>query len=127
MVDAEGFIDTGDVVQLQSGRVLFLGRANGAINVGGQKVHPEQVEQVLMQHEAVLQAKVYGKASSVLGQLVVADVVTKPGSDPKQLQSQLMQLCLTQLQRYQIPTRYHWVAELANNSSGKLSRKESNV
>lgn len=127
VVDAKGFIDTGDVVQLQSGRVLFLGRANGAINVGGQKVHPEQVEQVLMQHEAVLQARVYGKASSVLGQLVVADVVTKPGSDHKKLQSQLMQLCLTQLQRYQIPTRYHWVAELANNSSGKLSRKESNV
>lgn len=127
VVDADGFIDTGDVVQLQSGRVQFLGRANGAINVGGNKVHPEQVEQVLMQHEAVLQARVYGKASSVLGQLVVADVVTKPGSDHKKLQSQLMQLCLTQLQRYQIPTRYHWVAELANNSSGKLSRKESNV
>ena len=41
----------------------------------------EAVEQVLLQHPAVLQARVYAKASSVLGQLVVADIVTAADTD----------------------------------------------
>jgi acyl-coenzyme A synthetase/AMP-(fatty) acid ligase len=126
-VDQYGFIDTTDVVELRADRVLFLGRASGAINVGGNKVHPEQVEQVLLQHDAVLQARVYGKASSVLGQLVVADIVAVPETDTKILQADLMNLCFKQLQRHQTPTRYRWVSQLSNNSTGKLSRKEPNV
>ncbi|MCH8537865.1 MAG: AMP-binding protein [Alkalimonas sp.] len=126
-VDQHGFIDTTDVVELREARVLFLGRASGAINVGGNKVHPEQVEQVLLQHDAVLQAKVYGKASSVLGQLVVADIAVAPDTDTKALQADLMQLCFKQLQRHQIPTRYYWLSQLSNSNTGKLSRKESNV
>lgn len=126
-LDADGFIDTGDVVECRDRRVLFFGRANGAINVGGNKVHPEHVEQVLLQHDAVLQARVYGKPSSVLGQLVVADIVVANETNTKALQAELMQLCLRQLQRHQIPTRYYWISQLANTSTGKLSRKESNV
>ncbi|MCR6660185.1 MAG: AMP-binding protein [Asticcacaulis sp.] len=51
--DAEGFVDTGDRVEIDGDRCLFLGRENGAINVGGNKVYPEEVEHVLLAHPAV--------------------------------------------------------------------------
>lgn len=120
---SDGFIDTMDLVSIKHDRVLFLGRASGVINVGGNKVHPEQVEHVLLQHPAVLQAKVYAKASSVLGQLVVADIViNNHTSNNDEIKLQLLQHCQQQLQRYQVPTRLNFVTLLTTNASGKLIR-----
>jgi acyl-CoA synthetase (AMP-forming)/AMP-acid ligase II len=123
-LDSEGYLDTGDLVQIQDNRVQFLGRDSGVINVGGNKVHPEQVEQVLLQIADVLQAKVYAKASSVLGQLVVADIVVVANADQSKLQPLLFAHCQQQLARYQIPTRFNFVDSLSTNATGKLSRKE---
>lgn len=123
-LDSEGYMDTGDLVHIQGNRVQFLGRDSGVINVGGNKVHPEQVEQVLLQIADVLQAKVYAKASSVLGQLVVADIVVTSHTDHAKLQPQLFAHCQQHLARYQIPTRFNFVDHLSTNAAGKLSRKE---
>ncbi|MEH8021304.1 AMP-binding protein [Rheinheimera metallidurans] len=130
-----GFIDTTDLVSIAHDRVFFLGRASGVINVGGNKVHPEQVEQVLLQHPAVLQTKVYAKASSVLGQLVVADIVINHvnnrtstsaeyiAKNNAEIKRQLLQHCQQQLLRYQVPTRFNFVSTLTTNASGKLNRQ----
>jgi acyl-CoA synthetase (AMP-forming)/AMP-acid ligase II len=40
-------VDTGDMVELEDGRYYFRGRIGGVINVGGQKVYPEEVEAVI--------------------------------------------------------------------------------
>ncbi|GGW63325.1 ANL family adenylate-forming protein [Alishewanella tabrizica] len=122
-VDSDGYLDSGDLVTIVQDRVVFLGRASGVINVGGNKVHPEQVEQVLLQYPAVRQAKVYAKTSSVIGQLVIADIVVDTGTDSKTLQAQLVQHCQQQLERYQLPARFNIVSSLATNATGKLSRK----
>ena len=122
-IDAEGFLDTEDLVEISGQRVHFLGRASGVINVGGNKVHPEQVEHILLQHPAVVQARVYAKNSSVLGQLVAADVQVTAGTDVKALKLQLIQHCLQSLARYQVPTQLNFVETIATNASGKLSRQ----
>ncbi|MDD4862973.1 MAG: class I adenylate-forming enzyme family protein [Alishewanella agri] len=122
-LDIDGFLDTEDLVNLTAERVYFLGRASGLINVGGNKVAPEQVEQVLLQHPSVVQARVYGKSSSVLGQLVVADVQLTQGCDSKTLKLQLLQHCMTSLLRYQVPTQINFVDNMVTNASGKLSRQ----
>ena len=44
LLDAEGFVDTGDMVERHGERYYFIGRKGGIINVGGMKVHPEEVE-----------------------------------------------------------------------------------
>lgn len=124
LLDNNGFINSGDLVLIKQDRVLFLGRASGIINVGGNKVHPEQVEQVILQHPAVLQAKVYAKASSVLGQLVVADIVISDAAKDSlaTLNIRLIKHCQQYLARYQVPTRFNVVTALNTNASGKLSR-----
>ena len=50
LADADGFVDTGDMVELRGDRYYFVGRAGGIINVGGLKVHPEEVEAVINRH-----------------------------------------------------------------------------
>jgi Acyl-CoA synthetases (AMP-forming)/AMP-acid ligases II len=75
--DPEGFVDTGDVLELRDGRYHFQGRRDGVINVGGLKVHPEEVEAVLNRHPQVRLSLVKTKKNPITGALVVADVLLK--------------------------------------------------
>ena len=61
--DAEGFFDTGDLVETDGEWVRFLGRKSDVINVGGNKVHPAEVESVLLQMDNVADAVVGGAAA----------------------------------------------------------------
>lgn len=126
-LDQDGYLDTQDLVTQQAERVIFLGRASGVINVGGNKVHPEYIEQILLQIKGVQQARVYGKSSSILGQLVVADLVAAEGFQPHNLQKSIVEHCQKQLQRYQIPTRLNWVTAISTESTGKISRNRQYV
>ena len=61
LYDSDGFIPTGDIIEILGDRVFFKGRESGSINVGGNKVIPEEVERALMASDLVSQAFVYGK------------------------------------------------------------------
>ena len=79
--NAEGFVDTGDVLELRDDRYYFVGRRDGVINVGGLKVHPEEVEAVINRHPEVRMSLVRTKKNPITGALVVADVVLKSPPD----------------------------------------------
>lgn len=121
--DPQGFVDTLDIVEIKELRVLFIGRATGTINVGGNKVYPEKIEQVLMQSANVSQAKVYPKKSALMGELVVADITVVNTDDPQQLKKKILINCKNQLQRFEIPTKINIVNNIAHDPSGKLNRK----
>src|SRR5206468_3516758 len=87
--DAEGFVDTGDIVELRGGRYYFLGRRNGVINVGGLKVYPEEVEAVINRHPAVRMSMVWSRKNPITGSLVSADVVLKGDADQRREYSQI--------------------------------------
>ena len=65
--DPDGFVDTGDVLELRDGRYHFQGRRDGVINVGGFKVHPEEVEAVLNRHPQVRLSLVKTKKNPITG------------------------------------------------------------
>ncbi len=65
--EPDGFVDTGDVLELCDGRYHFQGRRDGVINVGGLKVHPEEVEAVLNRHPQVRLSLVKTKKNSITG------------------------------------------------------------
>src|SRR3984957_18936772 len=75
LADSDGYVDTGDLVELQEGRYYFRGRRGGVINVGGLKVYPEEVEGVINTDSRVRMSRVRAKRSPIMGALVVADVV----------------------------------------------------
>ena len=100
-----------------------MGRATGTINVGGNKVHPEKVEQVLLQCSDISQAVVYAKKSALMGELVVADITIVNTDDEDQVKQQALRICKNQLQRFEIPTKINVVNNIAHDPSGKLNRK----
>ena len=78
--DAEGFVDTGDVVALHGDRYLFVGRRGGIINVGGGQGSPEEVEAALNAHAAVRASRVFARKSPITGALVAAEIVLRDGA-----------------------------------------------
>ena len=79
--DAEGFVDTGDMLELRGDRYYFVGRRDGVINVGGLKVHPEEVEAVINRHPQVRMSLVRTRKNPITGALVVADMVLEKEPD----------------------------------------------
>ena len=75
LADADGFVDSGDMVERRGDRFHFVGRRGGIINVGGLKVHPEEVEAVINRHPAVRMSLVKGRRNPITGAIVVAEVV----------------------------------------------------
>ena len=129
LTDVDGFVDTGDLVELHGNRYHFVGRREGVINVGGQKVHPEEVEAVINRHPAVQMARVRGRHSPVTGALVVADIVLRPNIDVDaalrdRARDEILAACRQALSPHKVPTMLHRVTSLdITGSSGKLSRR----
>jgi acyl-coenzyme A synthetase/AMP-(fatty) acid ligase len=125
--NADGFVDTGDAVELRDGRYCFVGRQDGTINVGGMKVHPEEVEAVINRHPDVSVSLVRMKKNSIIGGLVVADVVLKTQPQPANsnvslLQREILQFCRGELAQHKVPAAINFVPGLAVAESGKLIR-----
>jgi acyl-coenzyme A synthetase/AMP-(fatty) acid ligase len=128
--DPEGFVDTGDALELRDGRYYFVGRRDGTVNVGGLKVHPEEVEAVLNRHPQVSVSLVRTKKSRITGALVVADVVLRTmaeqcDSDAQALQNEILQFCRGELARHKVPVAINFVSALAMADSGKLVRPDA--
>jgi len=126
--DSEGFVDTGDVLELRDGRYHFQGRRDGVINVGGLKVHPEEVEAVLNRHPQVRLSLVKPKKNPITGSLVVADVLlkdpsTSQGEQLRELQQTIQQFCRESLAPHKVPAAISFVAGLAISETGKLVRR----
>lgn len=122
--DLEWFA-TGDRLSIVDGRALFLGRASERINVGGAKVYPGEVEDVIRQVPGVVAVRVSGIRSSLAGQLVQAEMVAEPGADVKALRRTVLAHTREHLQPHMVPRRLVWVETLEQNASGKIDRRTS--
>ncbi|MGE4465979.1 AMP-binding protein [Sphaerochaeta sp.] len=124
MFDEKGFIDTGDILQVKQDRVYFLGRDSGAINVGGNKVQPEEVEHTLLASGIVEYAYVYAKKSSLMGSLVCADVILSGiQTNTAEATKSLTEFCRNNLEGFKVPAFIKVVKDIAINNNGKLIRK----
>jgi acyl-coenzyme A synthetase/AMP-(fatty) acid ligase len=125
IVDAEGFVDTGDMVELRGARYHFVGRKDGVINVGGLKVHPEEVEAAINRHAGVSGSLVKSRKSPITGAIVVADVVLKAGGAGEAglaLEREIIALCRRDLAAYKVPAMVRFVPALPMTAAGKLLR-----
>jgi acyl-coenzyme A synthetase/AMP-(fatty) acid ligase len=125
--DGDGFVDTRDMVELREDRYYFAGRRDGVINVGGFKVHPEEVEAVINRHPHVRMSLVRTRKNPITGAVVVADIVLDRPSDApseqiEQLRRELLQLCQKTLPRHKIPAAMNFVPALSLSATGKMAR-----
>ena len=123
IANAEGWIDTGDLVEVSGDRVLFKGRLNGAINIGGNKVIPEDVEARILEVPGVFQVAVRAKSSSIAGALVEAFIVPAPElEDTSGLTKSVKQHCKQVLPSFKVPAFVRLVDELPVGAAGKIKR-----
>ena len=128
LADADGFVDTGDIVEQRGDRYYFAGRKGGIINIGGLKVHPEEIEAVINRHPQVRMSLVRPKRSPITGSIVVADVVLKAeraAEGPQQIEvrDDILKLCREALPRHKVPAAISFVPALKVAATGKLLRR----
>jgi fatty-acyl-CoA synthase len=99
------------------GQVLLLGRDSLVVNTGGEKVFVEEVEDVLKQHDAVVDALVTGRPHERFGQEVVAIVQLDGPTTPSG--AELREWCCGHLARYKAPRAFVVVDEVRRHASGK--------
>jgi acyl-CoA synthetase (AMP-forming)/AMP-acid ligase II len=119
---AKGY-PTGDLVEVVGDRAFFVGRRTDMINVGGNKVHPIEVERVVRAVPGVFDARVYGTKSSIAGELVCCQVVPAAGAEPAALRQAVSTACLTHLTPLQRPRLIDVVPEIRLDNSGKTNRR----
>jgi acyl-CoA synthetase (AMP-forming)/AMP-acid ligase II len=124
---AEGWIDSGDLVERQGDRFYFLGRASGAINVGGDKVFPEEVERVILELPEIALARVSARRNPIVGAVVEAAVVprAKPGevTGTVDLARRVREHCAARLPRHKVPALVQVLTDLKAEGTGKLTRR----
>jgi acyl-coenzyme A synthetase/AMP-(fatty) acid ligase len=128
LVSDDGYVDTGDMVELVDGRYYFRGRMGGVINVGGLKVYPEEVESVLNADPRVRMSLVRARRNPITGAVVAADVVlanptSAAASDaPDLVKSDLLDACRRTLAAHKVPAMVRFVPALEFTAAGKLVR-----
>ena len=120
--DADGFVDTGDLVRRSGDRYLFVGRRGGIINIGGLKVNPEEVEAVINAHPNVRMSLVRAKRNPITGAIVMAEVVLLDGADEARTRDEIADMCGAALERHKAPAIIRIVQGLPLTPAGKLSR-----
>jgi long-chain acyl-CoA synthetase len=112
---------TGDIATIDhDGFISILGRKKSVINITGNKVFPEEIEQVLLQHPSIREAKIFGGRHPVTGELVEAELVLMPES--KLSASEIQEYCKLRLAPFKIPQRIHFVDEIIKTQTGKIIR-----
>ena len=119
----EDYYHSGDLIEWVDearGLFRFKSRKNELINVGGYKVNPGEVEAAIQDIEGVRQVVVYGKANSILGNVLCADVVLEPGFELTELE--IKKVLSSQIQDFKVPRRIKFVEEISLTRTGKMKR-----
>jgi acyl-coenzyme A synthetase/AMP-(fatty) acid ligase len=125
LTDADGFVDTGDMVELRGDRYHFVGRRGGIINIGGLKVHPEEIEALINRHAEVRMSRARSRRSPITGSIVVADIILADGFDASrsdEIRDKILADCRAQLAPHKVPAMIRFVPLLEITAAGKLAR-----
>jgi acyl-CoA synthetase (AMP-forming)/AMP-acid ligase II len=112
---------TGDLATIdEEGFIFIVGRKSEIIKSGSYRIHPMEIEEVLNSHPDVVESAAVGIDDAVLGECIVAFVVTRPDSSPSS--SELLGYARTLLPVFKLPRRIAFVGQLPKTSSGKIKR-----
>jgi acyl-coenzyme A synthetase/AMP-(fatty) acid ligase len=114
--DDDGWMCTGDQVEVRGEYFRILGRKSELIFVGGDKVFPAEVEAVLLTDANIREATVYGVKHPLMGHIVQARVSLHSPEPAAEMTARLRRLCGSQLSRFKIPVRFHVVDEELQHS-----------
>jgi acyl-CoA synthetase (AMP-forming)/AMP-acid ligase II len=131
-LDPDGWLHTGDLyVQLETGHLVFMGRAKDMLKVGGENVAAVEIEAFLAQHPAVKVAEVVGVPDPRLDEVPVAFVELNPGRDVEP--DELIAFCRGRIASWKVPRAVHlieaadWPMSATKVDKGALRRRLSDA
>ncbi|WP_211244974.1 AMP-binding protein [Thalassotalea mangrovi] len=117
----DGYFKTGDIgIRQSDGKIKIVDRMKDLIIVSGFNVYPNEVEDVLVTHPAVIEAAVIGHPDERSGETVTAYLTTRGSVD----EAQIIAFCREHLTSYKVPKSIVFMDELPKSSVGKILRRE---
>lgn len=101
----DGYFITGDQVEVDGEYYKILGRKSEIINVGGDKVYPQEVENILLSMDNIIEATVYPEKHPLLGNIVCAKIIVKEGLEHKEFIREVKKYCKLKLQAFKVPVK----------------------
>lgn len=119
----DGWFKTYDLVEERGDCLKIIGRESELINVGGEKVYPQEVENILLKIDEVLDVTVYGEKNIIIGNIVCAKIQLKRNSEDNQiLKKKIKKYCTNHLDNYKVPVKIEFEEEITFNSRFKKNR-----
>lgn len=126
VIDSQGWFQTGDRGRLDDDGYLYItGRIKEMMIIGGENVAPAEIENVLLQHQAVAEAAVIGITDPSRGEVPVAFVTLADGVDPDQINDQTLRtFTRRRLAGYKVPRRIIIADDLPKGPTGKILKRK---
>ena len=121
---SDGWFATGDLIEVdEDGYLKIVGRLKEVINVGGLKVLPIEIEDVVNSIEGVIDCTVFSKENAITGQMVCVNVAAVENTDLSQLKKDIKSVCKNNLDKYKRPVKINIKHGLEHTSRFKKSIK----
>lgn len=119
----EGRLWTGDLATIdEEGYLYIVGRRSDMIKSGAHRIAPKEIEDVLLEHNAVSEAAVIGVEDDILGESIKACVVLKESAGC--MEKELLRHCSRILPGYKVPHKIEFYDKLPKTESGKIKKTE---
>jgi acyl-CoA synthetase (AMP-forming)/AMP-acid ligase II len=125
--DADGWLNTGDMVEVDGEWIRILGRQSEIINVGGEKVYPAEVESVLLQMPNVRDVSVTGEKNPVTGNIVVARINLQQDEPLDSVKKRVREFCRPRLVPFKTPVRILVVGDDQHSVRFKKMRRAGGI
>ena len=120
-IDSEGWMCTDDHVEVEGEYIKLIGRTNDLINVGGQKVFPSEIENILLQDSNIREATVFGVKHPLMGKIIHSKVSLFHDEERKDVSERLRKFCIKKLPKFKIPVKF--IIEKESNQHNERFKK----
>ena len=116
-----GWLQTNDIGYLDSDENLFLvGRNDDVINIGGEKVIPSEIEEIIKQIPEIEDVVAFGIDNEIFGKTIKVNIIKKKNSNLDKIK--ILSYCLKNLEKFKIPSKIEFVEKIPKNEYGKVKR-----
>ena len=118
----DGWFKTMDKVEVKGEFLKIIGRKSEIINVGGEKVYPQEVENIILGYENVAEVTVYGEKNPIVGNIVCADIRLLSNVDANKFKNKIKSFCREHLESFKVPVKINFNNEKHFSSRFKKKR-----
>jgi long-chain acyl-CoA synthetase len=116
-----GWLQTNDIGYLDNDENLFLvGRNDDVINIGGEKIIPNEIEEMIKQIPEIEDVVAFGISNEIFGKTIKVNIIKKKNSNLDK--TKILSYCLKNLEKFKIPSKIEFVEKIPKNEYGKVKR-----